>query len=73
VSKEIYKIVEIDGNKIYVADDDGNRLPIFFKPYQLKLVGKVERYKQPELEEQVERPKKPVERGIQDIIRLRDR
>lgn len=43
-TKTIYTINNIDGQKIYVKNDDGELLNNFYKPYQLLKVNEVEKY-----------------------------
>lgn len=46
-NKTIYTIDNIDGQKIYLANEEGILLSKFFKPYQLVKVVSVEKYEKP--------------------------
>ena len=53
-TKTIYTIVKIDGQKIYVKNDDDVILNKFYKPYQLLKVDEVEKYEKPNEEHEKE-------------------
>ena len=46
-NKTIYTVESIDGQKIYVKNEEGTVLGKFFKPYQLVNVDSVEKHEKP--------------------------
>ena len=46
-NKTIYTVDSVDGQKIYVKNEEGTVLSKFFKPYQLVEVDLVEKYEKP--------------------------
>jgi len=46
-NKTIYTVDSVDGQKIYVKNEEGTVLSKFFKPYQLVKVDSVEKYEKP--------------------------